>query len=56
MLCGFDDDLAAQLSQTSNCIRGPLTQIHPALKRVLGPRVDHPTVLDLPERSPSPPR
>jgi transposase len=42
MLCGFDDDLAAQITQTSNRIRGLLTQIHPALERVLGPRLDHP--------------
>lgn len=27
MLCGFDDDLAAQITQTSNRIRGLLTQI-----------------------------
>lgn len=36
MLCGFDDDLAAQTTQASNRIRGLLTQIHPALERVLG--------------------
>ncbi len=42
MLCGFDDDLAAQVTQTSNRIRGLLTQIHPVLERVLGPRLDHP--------------
>jgi hypothetical protein len=54
MLCGFDDDLAAQITQTSNRIRGLLTQIHPALERVLGPRLDHPVVLDLLERYPSP--
>ncbi|WP_193065577.1 IS110 family RNA-guided transposase [Burkholderia pseudomallei] len=54
MLCGFDDDLAAQITQTSNRIRGLLTQIHPALERVLGPRLDHPAVLDLLERYPSP--
>lgn len=48
MLCGFDDDLAAQTTQASNRIRGLLTQIHPALERVLGPRLDHPAVLDLP--------
>ncbi len=54
MLCGFDDDLAAQVTQTRNRIRGLLTQIHPALKRVLGPRLDHPAVLDLLERYPSP--
>lgn len=54
MLCGFDDDLAGQITQTSNRMRGLLTQIHPALERVLGPRLDHPAVLDLLERYPSP--
>ncbi|AOJ73624.1 transposase [Burkholderia sp. MSMB2042] len=54
MLCGFDDDLAAQVTQTSNRIRGLLTQIHPAPERVLGLRLDHPAVLDLLERYPSP--
>ena len=54
MLCGFDDDLAAQITQTSNRIRGLLTQIHPALEWALGPRLDHPVVLDLLERYPSP--
>lgn len=54
MLCGFDDDLAAQTTQASNRIRGLLTQIHPTLERVLGPRLDHPAVLDLLQRYPSP--
>lgn len=54
MLCGFDDDLAAQTTQASNRIRGLLTQIHPALERVLGPRLDHPAVLDLLQQYPSP--
>ncbi|CAM7683930.1 IS110 family transposase [Escherichia coli] len=54
MLCGFDDDLAAQTTQASNRIRGLLTQIHPALELVLGPRLDHPAVLDLLQRYPSP--
>jgi transposase len=54
MLCGFDDDLAGQITQTSNRIRGLLTQIHPALERVLGPHLDHPAMLDLIERYPSP--
>ncbi len=39
MLCGFDDDLAAQITQVRNRLRGFLTQIHPALERVLGPRL-----------------
>jgi transposase len=54
MLCGFDDDLAGQITQTSNRIRGLLTQIHPALERVLGPRLDHPAILDLLQHYPSP--
>jgi len=54
MLCGFDEDLAAQITATSNRIRGLLTQIHPALERVVGPHLDHPAMLDLLERYPSP--
>lgn len=54
VLCGFDDDLAAQITQSSNRIRGLLTQVHPALERVLGPHLDHPAALDLLERYPSP--
>ncbi|MBP2216541.1 hypothetical protein H4V95_001732 [Arthrobacter sp. CAN_C5] len=53
MLCGFDDDLA-KATATSNRIRGLLTQIHPALERVLGPRLDHPAVLDLLRTWPTP--
>ena len=54
MLWGFDEDLAAQITATSNRIRGLLTQIHPALERVVGPHLDHPAMLDLLERYPSP--
>ncbi len=54
LLCGFDDDLAAQITQVSNRIRGLLTQIHPALERVLGPRLDHPAVCALLQKYPSP--
>ena len=49
MLCGF-----GQATAVSNRIRGLLTQIHPALERVLGPHLDHPAVLDLLQRYPSP--
>ncbi|TFD82464.1 hypothetical protein E3T53_00940 [Cryobacterium psychrophilum] len=35
MLCGFDDDVLGRNVATSNRIRGFLTQIHPALERVL---------------------
>lgn len=54
MQCGFDDDLADQITQTSDRIRGLPAQIHPALERVLGPRLDHPAVLDLLQRHPPP--
>jgi len=54
MLCGFDEDLAGQITQVSNRIRGLLTQIHPALERVVGSHMDHPAMLDLLERYPSP--
>ncbi|GAA4479357.1 IS110-like element ISSfl4 family transposase [Rhodococcus olei] len=54
MLCGFDDDLAAQINAAANRLRGLLTQIHPALERVLGPRVGHRAVLDLLRHYPSP--
>ena len=54
MLCGFDEDLAGQINQVSNRVRGLLTQIHPALERTIGPRLDHPAVLDLLQRYPSP--
>ena len=47
VLVGFDDDLAGEATRTSNRIRGLLTSIHPALERVLGPRVAHPTVLEI---------
>ena len=47
MLCGFDDDIVGQMTATSNRIRGLLTQIHPALERVVGPHLDYPAMLDL---------
>lgn len=54
MLCGFDDDLVKQITATSNRIRGLLTQIHPALERVIGPRLEHPAMPALLERYPGP--
>ena len=39
VLVGFDEDLAAEATRLSNRIRGLLTQIHPALERVVGPRL-----------------
>ncbi|MET9419090.1 IS110 family transposase, partial [Streptomyces klenkii] len=54
VLTGFDQDLAAEATRTSNRIRGLLTQFHPSLERVLGPRHDHQAVTWLLERYGSP--
>ena len=54
MLCGLDDDLAKQAAATSNRIRGLLTQIHSALKRVVGKHLDHPAMAELLIKYPSP--
>jgi transposase len=54
MLCGFDDDLAKQATAASNRIRGLLTQIHPALERVIGPHLDHPVMAELLQKYPTP--
>uniref|UniRef100_UPI0026180F81 IS110 family transposase n=1 Tax=uncultured Streptomyces sp. TaxID=174707 RepID=UPI0026180F81 len=54
VLTGFDQDLAAEATRTSNRIRGLLTQFHPSLERVLGPRLDHQAVTWLLERHGSP--
>ncbi|GAA2289647.1 insertion element IS110 uncharacterized 43.6 kDa protein [Streptomyces ruber] len=54
VLVGFDQDLAAEATRTSNRIRGLLTQFHPSLERVLGPRLDHQAVTWLLERHGSP--
>ncbi|GGS90555.1 hypothetical protein GCM10010206_61680 [Streptomyces cinerochromogenes] len=54
VLAGFDQDLAAEATRASNRIRGLLTQFHPSLERVLGPRLDHPAVTWLLERYGSP--
>jgi transposase len=47
VLVGYDDDLAGEATRISNRIRGLLTQIHPALEHVLGPKIHHPAVLEL---------
>ncbi|MFC9061080.1 IS110 family transposase [Streptomyces sp. NPDC057074] len=54
VLVGFDQDLTAEATRTSNRIRGLLTQFHPSLERVLGPRLDHAAVTWLLERYGSP--
>ncbi|MFK8844163.1 IS110 family transposase [Streptomyces sp. Ac-502] len=50
VLVGFGEDLAAEATRTSHRIRGLLTQFHPSLERVLGPRLDHQAVTWLLER------
>lgn len=47
VIVGYDDDLAGEVTAQANRIRGLLTQVNPALERVLGPRVQHPAVLEL---------
>lgn len=54
MIVGFDDDLAGEVTRVANRIHGLLTQIHPSLEQVLGPRLQHPAVLTLLERFGSP--
>jgi transposase len=47
VLVGFDDDQAQEATRVANRIRGLLTQIHPALERVFGPKVQTAVVLEL---------
>lgn len=47
VLVGYDDDLAAEATRLGNRIRGLLTGLHPALERVLGPKVTHAAVLEI---------
>lgn len=47
VLIGFDDDLAGEATRLTNRIRGLLTQVHPALERVVGPRVSQKATLAL---------
>ncbi len=54
ILTGFDQDLGAVATRTSNRIRGLLTHFHPSLERALGPRLDHQAVTWLPEHHGSP--
>ncbi len=54
MLTGFDLDLARQVNQISNRIRGLYTQIHPALEKVLGPWLEHDAVLEVIASWPTP--
>jgi len=47
VIVGFDDDLAGEVTRVTNRLHGLLTQIHPALERTLGPRLQHKAVLEL---------
>src|SRR5690606_30623715 len=47
VLIGYDDDLAEESTRLINRIRGLLTHIHPALERVLGPKLDGKAALEL---------
>jgi transposase len=54
MLAGFDDDLHVSIVSASNRLRGLLTQIHPALERVVGPELDHAGTLEMLVKYPGP--
>ena len=55
VLVGYEDDLASESTRLSNRIRGLLTQVHPALERVLGPRAGQKATLALLRRQGSGP-
>jgi transposase len=54
VLAGYDDDLAAQTTRLTNRLRDALLHIHPALERLVGPRLDRGGVLDLLAAAPTP--
>ena len=54
VLAGYDDDLAAQATRLTNRLRDALLHVHPALERLLGPRLDRGGVLDLIAAAPTP--
>ncbi|MBN9113136.1 MAG: IS110 family transposase [Pseudonocardia sp.] len=54
VLAGYDDDLAAQSTRLTNRLRDALLHVHPALERLLGPRMDRGGVLDLLTAAPTP--
>ena len=54
MLTGFDLDLARQITQTSNRVRGLFTQIHPPLERMIGARLDYDAILEVLAAWPTP--
>jgi transposase len=54
VLAGYDDDLAAQSTRLTNRLRDALLHVHPALERLVGPRLDRGGVLDLIAAAPTP--
>ncbi|GAA4840625.1 IS110 family transposase [Actinomycetospora corticicola] len=54
VLAGYDDDLAGQSTRLTNRLRDALLHVHPALERLLGPRLDRAGVLDLLAVAPTP--
>jgi transposase len=54
VLAGYDDDLAGQSTQLTNRLRDALLHVHPALERLLGPRLDRAGVLELLAAAPTP--
>lgn len=54
MLSGFDQDLAAQATATSNRIQGIYTHIHPALGQALSAHLSHSAVVALIAKYPTP--
>lgn len=54
LACGADAILVAEHTATVNRLRGLLTQLHPALERVLGPQLDRHGVLALLQQWPTP--
>ncbi|MFJ3980284.1 IS110 family transposase, partial [Streptomyces sp. NPDC090021] len=54
MLTGYDNDLAGEVNRTANRLRGLLSQIHPSLERVVGPRLAYPYIQALLQQHGSP--
>lgn len=54
VLAGYDDDLTGQSTRLTNRLRDAMLHVHPALERLLGPRMDRGGVLDLLAIAPTP--
>jgi transposase len=54
VLAGYDDDLAGQSTRLTNRLRDALLHVHPALERLLGPRLDRGGVQHLLAAAPTP--